>query len=220
LSQSATEASPQAKSEAPAAEPASAPVSASAGAQAPAAGPKPPAAPVRRSWDRQVRYARILGLVFAAAGFATIGFGWNGTAKNAFIDKQIPYLLSGGAAGLGLVLLGIGLLVLAQFRNERLKLGEQLEHVAVLISKAVATGPGGIGSSNGRVVAGRSTYHRPDCRLVQGKADLDFVPVETAKLSGLSPCRVCNPSEGDTGESGGSSKRSSKRSGKRASSRR
>lgn len=175
--------------------------------------------PARRGFDRQVRYARILGLLFAAAGFATIGFGWNGTAKNAFIDKQIPYLLSGGAAGLGLLLLGIGLLLLAQFRNERLKLGEQLEHVAVLISKAVATGPGGIGSSNGRVVAGRSTYHRPDCRLVQGKDDLDLVPVETARLSGLSPCRVCNPEDGDKA-AGSSSSRSSKRSGRRGSSRR
>jgi len=209
LSQSPTEPAPQATSEAPAAP------SASAAPQAPATGPKPPAVPPRRGFDRQVRYARILGLVFAAAGFATIGFGWNGTAKNAFIDKQIPYLLSGGAAGLGLVLLGIGLLVLAQFRNERLKLGEQLEHVAVLISKAVATGPGGIGSSNGRVVAGRSTYHRPDCRLVQGKADLDLVPVETARLSGLSPCRVCNPTEDEQSKRGSSQNRSAARRGSR-----
>lgn len=214
MSQSPTEPAPQATSEAPAA------ATAPADPKAPATGRKAPATAPRRDFDRQVRYARILGLVFAAAGFATIGFGWNGTAKNAFIDKQIPYLLSGGAAGLGLVLLGIGLLLLAQFRNERLKLGEQLEHVAALISKAVATAPGGVGSSNGRVVAGRSTYHRPDCRLVQGKSDLDLVPVETAKLSGLSPCRVCNPSEGDAGESGGSSRRSRKRSEKRASSRR
>jgi hypothetical protein len=42
-------------------------------------------------------------------------------------------------------------------------------------------------------VAGKSTYHRPECRLVEGKTDLDRVSVEVARLQGLSPCRVCNP---------------------------
>ena len=33
--------------------------------------------------DRQIRFARILGLAFIVAGFAAIGFGWIGMARVA-----------------------------------------------------------------------------------------------------------------------------------------
>jgi hypothetical protein len=62
--------------------------------------------------------------------------------------------------------------------------------VGAVISKAAA--PAGSAGAD-EVVAGKSTYHRPECRLVEGKADLDRVSVEVARLQGLSPCRVCNP---------------------------
>lgn len=146
----------------------------------------------RRGFDRQVRFGRILGLVFCVAGFTTIGFGWNGSAKTALVDKQFPYLISGGAAGVALVLLGVGLLVMSQVRSERLKLAEELRAAASVISRAVAAAPSS-GSLDGRVVAGKSTYHRPDCRLVEKKSDVDLVTVGAAKATGLSPCRVCNP---------------------------
>lgn len=159
-----------------------------------------PAAQVsnRPGFDRQVRYGRILGLVFCVAGFLTIGFGWNGMAKLACPDCQLPYLLSGGAAGGALVLLGVGLLVMAQIRSERMKLTDELQRVGSIISRAIAASPvAGTASSNGRVVAGKSTYHRPDCRLVEGKSDLDLVTIEAAKASGLSACRVCDPEQAD-----------------------
>ena len=155
--------------------------------------------PQGRTPDRQVRYGRILGLVFLLAGFLAIGLGWNGMAKVACADCQLPYLLSGGATGVGLILLGSTLLLSAQFRDERLKLGEQLRQVGTAVSKAVgaAANPAATGEL---VVAGKSTYHRPDCRLVEGKAEVDRVSVEVARLNGLSPCRVCNPTTGEDGE--------------------
>jgi hypothetical protein len=119
-----------------------------------------------------------------------IAFGWNGAAKSAFVDVQFPYLVSGGLGGLALVLLGVGLLMMAQFRGERIRLAEQIQQVGAVISKAAAPA-GGAGADE--VVAGKSTYHRPECRLVEGKTDLDRVSVEVARLQGLSPCRVCNP---------------------------
>jgi hypothetical protein len=146
--------------------------------------------PDRKGYDRQVRYGRILGLFFCVAGFVAIGFGWNGSAQSAFVDVQFPFLISGGLGGLALVLLGVGLLVMSQVRDERVRLAEQLQLVGAVISKAAA--PGGP-AAGGEVVAGKSTYHRPECRLVEGKADLDRVSVEVARLQGLSPCRVCNP---------------------------
>jgi len=144
-----------------------------------------------RNGDRQVRFGRILGLLFCTAGFVTIGFGWNGMAKVACPDCQLPYLLSGGATGLGLIALGSALLVMAQFRDERMKLGEQLHEVATAVGKAVSATGGAAGAN--MVVAGKSTYHRQECRLVEGKPDIDLVSIDVARLQGLSPCRVCNP---------------------------
>lgn len=158
---------------------------------------RPSPSPGGGRYDRQVRYGRILGLFFCLAGFTTIGFGWNGMAKVACPDCQLPYLLSGGAVGLGLILVGVALLVMAQVRDERVKLGEQLGQMGAALSR-VASLPALIASPEGRVVAGRSTYHRPECRLIEGKTDLDVISVEMARLGGLSPCRVCNPPDSDT----------------------
>jgi hypothetical protein len=141
--------------------------------------------------DRQVRFGRIIGLFFCVVGFVAIGFGWNGMAKVACPDCQLPYLLSGGATGIGLIVLGSGLLLMAQIRDERMKLGDQLHEVATAVGKAVSA-TGGAAASN-LVVAGKSTYHRQECRLVEGKPDIDLVSVEVARLQGLSPCRVCSP---------------------------
>lgn len=153
----------------------------------------------RKGPDRQVRYGRILGLVFMLLGFVFVGFGWRGMAQFACVDCQLPYLLSGGAAGIGLILLGATLLIAAQLRDERLKLADQLREVGTAISKAVAGG-GATGAPKGDLVlAGKSTYHRPGCRLVEGKSDVDQVTVEVARLNGLSPCRVCAPPTGEDG---------------------
>jgi hypothetical protein len=141
-------------------------------------------------YDRQVRYARLLGLVFVAAGFIAIGLAWNGSAQVACVDCQFPYLLSGGAAGLGLILFGSVLLLMAQVRSERVKLAGKLDELGHSLSRVAASADGQ--STAGQVLAGRSTYHRPGCRLVEGK-DLDVVTVEAAVESGLSPCRVCAP---------------------------
>lgn len=169
-----------------------------------------------RRYDRQVRFGRILGLVFVAIGFAVLGFGWHGTAKNALIDKQIPYLVSGGAAGVAFVLLGVGLLVMAHIRGERLKLGEQLEQLGTTLAKIPTAGgaTSDSASSNGLVVAGRSTYHRPGCRLVEGKGDLDRIPIDAARSTGLTACRVCKP---DEPEEAASRRRPRKRSSSRRS---
>ena len=153
--------------------------------------------PDRRGYDRQVRLGQILGLLFLVAGFVVITLGWRGMAQVACPDCQLPYLLSGGAAGLGLLLLGTALLVISQVRSERLKLGIQLENLGSALTKASvgAATPAAAGAANGLVGAGKSTYHRPDCRLVEGKSSLEAVPIEAARTNGLTPCRVCKPDE-------------------------
>jgi hypothetical protein len=153
----------------------------------------------RRATDRQVRFGRILGLFFCLAGFTTIALGWNGTAKTAFVDVQFPYLISGGMTGLGLIVLGVGLLAMAQIRAERIHLTEELSGLGRAVSRSTAV-HASAGANGERVVAGPSTYHRPDCRLVAGKADVDLISVAAARAGGLTPCRVCDPEASDAAE--------------------
>jgi hypothetical protein len=144
-----------------------------------------------RQPDLRVRYGRLLGLLFCVAGFITIALGWNGMAREACPDCQLPYIVSGGAGGVALVLFGVALLVLAQLRAERLSLAQQIGDALRPLVQATAED----GSGGGKVVAGRSTFHRPDCRLVKDKSDLDEMSLAAARAKGLTPCRVCNPAQ-------------------------
>src|SRR5437660_388959 len=107
-----------------------------------------------RGWgDRQIRFARILGLCFVIAGFAAIGFSWSGAAKVACVDCQVPYLLSGGAAGLGLIVIGAVALVIAQIRSAQVAFqdqGRQVNQAIVRVASLASTGGNG---QAGQVVA-------------------------------------------------------------------
>lgn len=46
------------------------------------------------------------GIVIAAAGFALIAFTWSQVAPLESVALQLPYLVSGGLTGLGLVIVG------------------------------------------------------------------------------------------------------------------
>lgn len=86
---------------------------------------------------RRVQLTRVIGLLFAMAGFAAIGVGWNGMASVSCVDCQLPYLLSGGAAGLGLILVGVGLLVVAQVRAERIRVVRHVDAVRAAVWDAL-----------------------------------------------------------------------------------
>ncbi|MBI4259805.1 MAG: hypothetical protein HY658_04495 [Actinobacteria bacterium] len=148
----------------------------------------------RTRGERQIQFARGLGLLFCLAGFTVIAIGWNGMAKVTCPDCQLPYLLSAGASGLGLIVFGVGLLVISQIRAERVRLGDYVQQLSGSLRPVRVTGPEpGHGNGDGRVVAGRSTYHRLDCKLVSGKPELEILTVEGAMARSLEPCRVCGP---------------------------
>ena len=56
---------------------------------------------------------RLIGLLFWIIGGAVITFGWMGMAEVACVDCQMPYLVSGGAAGIALVIVGSTLILSA-----------------------------------------------------------------------------------------------------------
>lgn len=75
----------------------------------------------------------IAGLVMLAVGFAAIAFGWRGTARSLVVPLQVPYLVSGALAALGLI--GAGAILLnAQW--ERLSEAEERRALATMIDEA------------------------------------------------------------------------------------
>ena len=137
-------------------------------------------------------------LLFIAAGFVVIGVAWNGAASIDFAQGQIPYLLSGGAAGLGLIGVGMVLILFEGARRSRVHLDERLDRIAYLLEESSRTrenisNEGAAQSQNGFVVAGRTSFHLPTCRLVSDKVDQVVMTSEEALERGLTPCRVCSP---------------------------
>lgn len=145
--------------------------------------------------DARLRSARLLGLLFIAAGFVLIGKAWDGAASiNLRIDSQFPYLISGGIGGLGLILVGCTLLVLAGLRAQQLEAARRLEELGRLLGRNLTRLEL---TSNGRpvtmVVPGETTYHLPGCSILAGKERSPAVPLEQAVAEGLQACRVCDP---------------------------
>jgi hypothetical protein len=137
-------------------------------------------------------------LLFITAGFIVFYFAWDGAASINFAQGQIPYLLSGGFLGLGLVITGAALLFLSTIRSERQLMTDRFDEMTRLLSRNLSRlqfSSNGSGSTNGQVVAGATTYHRAECKILEGKDGLTTVTVEQAAAEGLERCRVCNPPE-------------------------
>jgi uncharacterized membrane protein len=143
-----------------------------------------------------------LGVGLALVGFLLIFLGWNGAASRNRVPAQFPYLLSGGIAGLSFVILGAALIVVQNQRADRAALQRTVGELRELLERMRPSGNGQVDATAiaraeaeaaGLVMAGRSSYHRPSCRLVDGRDQAGAIPVEEARQRGLSPCRVCRP---------------------------
>jgi len=159
--------------------------------------------------DRLNKAAQI-GIGFVGLGFLIIFIAWNGAAEQNCVDCQIPFLISGGATGIGLIIVGSALIMFEAARRDRAHLEAKLTELAEAIQGRHP------GSSNGThaampltaptapvpsvtdpnlVVVGRSSYHRIDCRLVEGKDDLEYGTRAEAQERGLNACRVCDAAD-------------------------
>jgi hypothetical protein len=158
---------------------------------------------MKRTW---AKLGGQLGLACIGLGILLIGVAWNGAASVDFVTGQVPYLLSGGALGMALVALGIGLFVVQSNRKDRALLEAQVKELSENVARlanALGAGVAGNGSASavatttlaeGMVLVGASSFHRPDCKLAAGKP-LAAMPMDAAAAEGLTPCRICNPTD-------------------------
>ncbi len=134
----------------------------------------------------------ILGCAFVAGGFAAIILGYFGVSGTVYVGLQLPYLVSGVAVGLALVVLGSALVMThALSRQSRLlrRLLAEVQSAEPLDSQ----GSQGL-NGNGTVLVARGGkwFHRPGCLLLEGKSTRRMDSRE-AEAGGLTPCRLCDP---------------------------
>lgn len=150
--------------------------------------------------DRRSKYAEYVPVALIMVGFAFMFLGWNGAAGRDCVQCQVPYMISGGLIGLGLVFFGSASLIVRAFKEGLVRQLKELEaltetnkRVASTLTWSVnGTAPNGHQGSD-LVVVGVSSFHLVDCRLVVSRESLEKVPREEAVDSGLEACRVCNP---------------------------
>lgn len=135
-----------------------------------------------------------LAVGLAALGFLLVVLGWNGAASLDRVPGQLPYVISGGVAGMGLILTGLVLALVQEHRRSTALLLAKLDEVgARLASREQAAGPTVVPDDGSAVLAGRTTYHRPSCNLIEGRSDLQSMHPDAAAERGLAPCRICEP---------------------------
>lgn len=160
-----------------------------------------------RPWYRRLNLnlsavAGWLGTLLVGVGLLIIGIGWNGAASHLIVVQQLPYLLSAGFLGLGVVVFGAALMLVQAQRTERARVEAKLEELIDIVARgtggtSVAAAPSLISeaptSVTDVVVAGASSYHARDCRLVSGRDETEFITRAEASERGLSACRICKP---------------------------
>jgi len=137
-----------------------------------------------------------LGLLFCVAGLGLIWAGWNGAGTYNDIRKQFPYLISGGIAGLALVVIGVGLMIIQSQRADRVQLEANLVELRAILERMTGVPTTNGSADSALVVAGPNAYHRPDCNLVAGR-DLRRITPDQAVTAGLEACRVCAPASAE-----------------------
>jgi hypothetical protein len=148
---------------------------------------------VIKDWFKATTY---MGLGMIGVGFLFIFLAWNGAAEVDTPQQQIPYVISGGLTGLGLIVLGAAVLLLQDARKawatqqERL---EELRHTLERLVGGLGAAAYGSGSNGEIVVAGTSSFHDPSCHLAQGREEAERIPRPEAEERGLKACRICKP---------------------------
>jgi hypothetical protein len=132
-----------------------------------------------------------VALGFIALGLLFILLGYNGAAGNLDVRAQLPYIVSGGLVGVSLVIFGAALMVTQSAREDRRRIEGLLQQ---LVDAQPSGGYDSVPSdADGLFAAGTASFHKPGCRLVDGREEIAYVTASEAASRDLKPCRVCQP---------------------------
>jgi hypothetical protein len=74
-----------------------------------------------------------VGILLVLGGFAIIGVTWGKVAGLLQVPLQLPYLVSGGLTGLGLIMVGITVISVAAKRRDAAERSRQLDQLAEIM---------------------------------------------------------------------------------------
>jgi hypothetical protein len=151
------------------------------------------------------RMLLVIGGILAPLGLVLVLVGWYGAAHTPNLFEQIPYLISGGLFGLGLVFLGSFAYythwvteLVKEHRAQSASVVEAIGRVEELLRAAPATAVAATApvevhaATNGEALVATekgTMAHRPDCVVVAGKTGLRPVSPD----EGLATCKLCTP---------------------------
>ena len=164
----------------------------------PAAPEKPKRARKRNDWRVFVRENARMLMTFGllAAGIIFVILGWYGAAHTNILTEQIPYLISGGLLGLGLIIVA-GVLAAGAIQERS---NDDLRREIAQALTAMGSGAPDRGvrtdafSSNGHnvyVVPGGRSFHQPGCPILEGKEGVQELEPSQALASGYAACKLC-----------------------------
>jgi hypothetical protein len=125
-----------------------------------------------------------------AAGIALVVLGWWGAAHSELFIDQVPYLISGGILGLGLIITAA--VVGASALNER-----SMRELRRDIVMALRMGGGGVAQHPSEsadvvlLVPGGRSYHLPGCPIPEGKEGVEETSLAEAAGRGFVACKLC-----------------------------
>jgi hypothetical protein len=172
--------------------------------------PSPEAAPETEAAPKQKRsrgrfdwraFARDNGRLLAAiallgAGIVFVILGWYGAAHTNILTEQIPYLISGGLLGMGLIIVAGVMVAGASQERSTDELRREIERAFAAMGSR-ASDPGvraNAFSSNGHhvfVVPGGRSYHVAGCPILEGKEGVKELLPAQAAASGFAACKLC-----------------------------
>jgi hypothetical protein len=155
----------------------------------------------------------LVGYAALVIGAVLLFLGWYGVSGSANVAEQVPYLASASIPGAALIIAGAVLMASDQTRRSNERAAQMVEALYRLLTEAVnddddrsqvdrlhtrsaapaseTLDPGG--GATLVQVGGGNRFHRPECALVDGKADLETVGERDIAERRLSACPICDP---------------------------
>lgn len=100
----------------------------------------------RRAMQLSTTAAVWIGIVIAAIGFGLILIGWGQVAGETEVSQQLPYLVSAGLTGLGLILVGLTVINVTVKRQDGAAREQQIDQLVSALEQATQA----TGKSSGR----------------------------------------------------------------------
>jgi hypothetical protein len=142
-----------------------------------------------------------LGWICVGLGFLALILGWVGVSGETIVEKQLPFLLSGGLAGIALVVFGARLLLIQDLRRDSGRLDRLETMVAqlhgALLSRSdaprVHTSAVAAGSGTLMALPTGTSFHTASCPMLTGKERAEPVADRDIASRSLVACPLCEP---------------------------